>query len=179
MVQVIGLIGSERKVVLFIACSLDGYIAGIDGEIGWLFSDQDYGHMDFLNRIDTVIMGRTTYDQLLGMGNYPYQGKDGYVFSRLAMGGDEHVEFVKGPVNEFINVLRANEGRDIGLVGGSEILYHFMMAEIVDEFIISMHPIVLGQGIPLFMAGISTNKLRLEGVRSFSSGLVQMIYKRV
>ena len=173
------MIGNKRKVVLFIACSLDGYIAGIDGDIGWLFTDQDYGYADFLKRVDTIIMGRTTYDQLLRMGDYPYQGKECYVFSRSVIGGDEHAEFVNSPVTEFIEGLRTREGKDIWLVGGSEIIYHFMMAELVDEFIISAHPFILGQGIPLFKAGIPTSKVRLEGVESFASGLVQMSYKRI
>jgi dihydrofolate reductase len=170
--------GRERKVVLYIACSLDGHIAGNDGDIGWLFTDQGYGYAEFLARTDSIVMGRKTYDQLLGMGDFPYVGKDCYVFSRSAMGGDENVEFVNGNVKEFIDGLRANDGKDIWLVGGSELIYHFMTAGMVDEFIISVHPVVLGQGIPLFRNGIPTCGLRLENVETFSSGLVQMSYVR-
>ena len=170
--------GGKRKVMLFIASSLDGYIAGTDGDISWLLSDQDYGYRDFLERIDTVVMGRKTYDQLLGMGDYPYRGMDCYVFSRSAMGGDENAEFVNGPVDEFVQGRLANEGKDIWLVGGSELINHFMMADLVDELVISVHPIVLGQGIPLFKAGTPTCMLRLVEARSFSSGLVQSRYVR-
>lgn len=176
LVQVVALKGTERKVVLYVACSLDGYIAGPDGDIRWLFTDQDYGYADFLKRIDSIIMGRKTYDQLLDMGDFPYAGKDCYVFSRSAMGGDENVEFVNSPVKEFIEGLRANDGKDIWLVGGSELIHDFMLAAIVDEFIISIHPMILGQGIPLFRTGLPTYELQLVNSESFSSGLVQMSY---
>jgi len=170
--------GGRRKVVLFIASSLDGYIAGTDGDISWLFSDQDYGYKELLGRTDTIVMGRKTYDQLLGMGDYPYRGMECYVFSRSAMGGDENAEFVNGPVDELVQGLLTKDGKDIWLVGGSELVYHFMMADLVDEFVISVHPIVLGQGIPLFKAGTPTCRLRLVEARSFSSGLVQSSYVR-
>jgi dihydrofolate reductase len=172
------LTGTRRKIVLFIACSLDGYIAGKDGDISWLFNDQDYGYSDFLSRIDTVVMGRKTYDQVLEMGDFPYHGKDCYVFSHSVMGGDENVEFVNRPVNEFIDELRTTNGKDIWLVGGSELILDFMKVDVVDEFIISVHPIIIGEGIPLFQIGTPFTKLHLIGSRSFSSGLVQVSYIR-
>ncbi len=170
--------GKERKIVLYIACSLDGYIAGSDGNISWLFTDQDYGYTGFITRIDSIVMGRETFDRVLDMGDFPYSGKDCYVFSRSSMGGDENVEFVNDPVKEFIEGLRATDGTDIWLVVGSEHIYHFMTAALIDEFIISVHPVVLGQGIPLFRNGIPTCELQLVSVESFSSGLVQMSYLR-
>jgi dihydrofolate reductase len=164
----------KRKVVLFIASSLDGYIAGKDDDISWLFDDNDYGYRGFLASVDTVLMGRRTYDLALQMGPFPYADKDCYVFSRSLMGGDENVEFVDRPVKEFVETLREREGKDIWLMGGSELIFHFMKAGIVDEFVISVHPRILGDGIPLFMPGISSLALRLVGSESFSSGLVQM-----
>ena len=71
-----------RKIILYIACSLDGYIARSDGSVDWLFTDQDYGYTGFLGSVDTVVMGRKTYDQVLTFGPYPYSGKTGYVVSR-------------------------------------------------------------------------------------------------
>lgn len=167
-----------RKVVLFIACSLDGYIAGKDDDISWLFDDGDYGYREFLATIDTVLMGRRTYDLALQMGPFPYADKECYVFSRSLMGGDEHAEFVNQPVKEFVDMLREQEGKDIWLVGGSELIAGFMMAGLVDEFIVSVHPMILGDGIPLFKPGIPSCPLRLIGTESFSSGLVQMHYLR-
>src|SRR5664280_2433639 len=97
--------GKERKIVLFIACSLDGYIAGRDDDISWLFDDDDYGYKKFLSSIDTVLMGRRTYDLALRMGPFPYADKDCYVFSRSLMGGDDNVEFVNQPEKEFVQKL--------------------------------------------------------------------------
>jgi dihydrofolate reductase len=168
---------SARKVVLFIACSLDGHIAGKDDDISWLFDDQDYGYRDFLAYIDTVLMGRRTYDLAMQMGPFPYADKECYVFSRTLMGGDEHVEFVDQPVAEFVDMLRERDGKDIWLVGGSELILDFMSAGVVDEFIISVHPRILGDGIPLFKPGFAPVALILLGTKSFSSGLVQMHYK--
>jgi dihydrofolate reductase len=73
-----------RKVKLFIASSLDGYIAREDGSIDWLYTDGDYGYMQFYNSVNTVLMGRKTYDQTLGFGiEYPYKDKKNYVFSQI------------------------------------------------------------------------------------------------
>jgi dihydrofolate reductase len=171
-------LGENRKVVLFIACSLDGYIAGKDDDIKWLFDDEDYGYVSFLASIDVVLMGRRTYDLVLQMGPFPYVGKECYVFSRSLMGGDDNVEFVNQPVKGFLDALRENEGKNIWLVGGSELISHFMQADIVDEFIISVHPRILGSGIPLFKPGTPSYPLRLMGLESFSSGLVQIHYRR-
>jgi dihydrofolate reductase len=166
----------KRKVVLFIACSLDGYIAGIDDDTGWLFNDDDYGYKEFLSSVDTVLMGRRTYDMALRMGPFPYPDKDCYVFSRSLMGGDENVEFVNQPVSEFVKTLREKEGTDIWLVGGSELIDPFMKDHLIDEFIISIHPILLGEGIPMFRSGFPRQTLSLEGTATFPSGLIQVHY---
>jgi dihydrofolate reductase len=169
---------AKRKVVLFIACSLDGYIAGRDDDISWLFDDDDYGYREFLGSVDTVVMGRRTYDILLRMGPFPYTDKECYVFSRTLMGGDEHVEFVDQPVTEFIEMLREKDGKDIWLEGGSELIFDFMKAGLVDEFVISVHPRILGDGIPLFKPGTPTTVLGQVRSESFPSGLVQIRYER-
>ncbi|HEY3420670.1 MAG TPA: dihydrofolate reductase family protein [Methanomassiliicoccales archaeon] len=170
--------GKARKVVLFIACSLDGYIAGTDDDISWLFSDDDYGYSKFLSSIDTVLMGRRTYDQVLRMGPFPYADKDCYVFSRSLMGGDDNVEFVNQPVSEFVQVLRERDGADIWLVGGSELIEAFMKERLIDEFIISIHPVVLGEGIPMLRTGLPRQDLDLKGNLTFSSGLIQVHYAK-
>jgi len=171
-------IEKDRKIVLFIACSLDGYIAGKDDDISWLFHDDDYGYKKFLASIDTILMGRRTYDQVLRMGPFPYSDKECYVFSRSLMGGDDNVEFVNLPVKEFVNGLREREGSDIWLVGGSELIEHFMKERMIDEFVISIHPIVLGEGIPMFKSGFPRQALNLKWNTSFTSGLIQVHYTR-
>jgi dihydrofolate reductase len=170
---------AKRKVVLFIACSLDGYIAGKDDGISWLFDDADYGYREFLASVDTVVMGRRTYDLALRMGPFPYADKECYVFSRSLMGGDDHVEFVDQPVAEFIEMLRGRDGKDIWLVGGSELIFDFMKAGLVDEFVISVHPRILGDGILLFKPGTPSVALSLVRSESFPSGLVQIRYTKI
>lgn len=167
-----------RNICLFIASSLDGYIARTSGAIDWLFTDQDYGYSEFFAQIDTVIMGRKTYEQVLSFGEYPYVGKKSFVFSKTLQGkSHRYVEFVGSNLIDFINTLRQSEGQDIWLVGGSEIVHFFMQNGFIDELILSIHPIVLGSGIPLFARDPNIETLlELKNVRTFDSGLVQVIY---
>lgn len=168
-----------RKVVLFIATSLDGYIARTSGDIGWLFTDQDYGYTDFLASIDTIIMGRRTYEQALSFGEYPYKDKQGFVFSRTHKEEkDEHVTFISGDIAGFVEGLKRDTGKNIWLVGGSQVIHSCMGHDLIDEFIISVHPIILGDGIPLFRAPLPERKLNFLHCRTFDTGLVQLTYVR-
>ncbi len=84
-----------RKISLFIASSLDGYIARGSGEVDWLFTDQDYGYTEFFTQVDTLIMGHKTYQQVLSFGDYPYQEKEVFIFSRTEQGEtDNQAKFV-------------------------------------------------------------------------------------
>lgn len=168
-----------RKVVLYIATSVDGYIARKDGSVDWLppLGDEDYGYSKFLATVDTVVMGRVTYEQLLTFGPYPYEGKNGYVFSSVRRGRDANVEFVNSPPQKFVERLRSEKGSDIWLVGGAELVDSFLSAELIDRFIISVAPVVLGEGIPLFFPDGKERKLRLAESKSFPSGLVQSTYE--
>jgi dihydrofolate reductase len=104
-----------RQVILFIASSLDGYIARTSGDVDWLFTDQDYGYTDFFANIDTLLMGRHTYEQVLSFGEYPYQGKQGFVFSRTRGGvSDENVTFISDNLASFVESLRAAQERTFG-----------------------------------------------------------------
>jgi dihydrofolate reductase len=169
-----------RKVVLFIATSLDGFIARPDGGIDWLFSDADYGYQAFFDAIDTAVMGRKTYELSLSFGPpYVYEGKASYVFSHTKAGGrDENAEFIAGSPKDLIGSLRARAGKDIWLVGGAELVRDFLAEDLIDEFIISIHPIVLGAGIPLFPAPGRELSLTLKSSIAFESGLVQLHYDR-
>jgi len=110
-----------RKIKLFIACSLDGYIAKEDGSVNWLPENTDSGYDQFYSSIDTVLMGQKTYEQILTFGKYPYKDKISYVFSRNPnQKKDENVEFTS-EVEEFTKKLVSSSGKDIWLVGGSEI----------------------------------------------------------
>lgn len=167
-----------RKIRLFIASSLDGYIARKSGEVDWLFTDQDYGYTEFFNQIDTVLIGSKTYQQMLGFGEYPYQGKKGFVFSNSLQGkSDDNVEFIGGDLQGFINTLRQSSGGDIWLVGGGQIIYYFIRHGLIDELILSIHPIILGDGIPLIWKDSSLETLlELKNVKTYDSGLLQVFY---
>lgn len=167
-----------RKIRLFIASSLDGYIARTSGEVDWLFTDQNYGYTEFLDKIDTLIMGNKTYQQILGFGEYPYKGKQGFVFSKtLKNAKDNNIEFVTGDWANFINNLRQSPGRDIWLVGGAQTIHFFMKHGFVDELILSIHPIILGNGIPLIVKDPSLETaLVLKDVKIYDSGLLQVYY---
>jgi dihydrofolate reductase len=168
-----------RRVILFIASSLDGCIAGPMGEINWLFSDQDYGYTEFFAGVDTVVMGRLTYEVSLSFGEYPYKDRKGFVFSRTKAGTrDANVPFVGEEPGPFVGKLKKRAGKNVWLVGGAPIIQSCMIHDVIDEFVISIHPVILGDGIPLFRGPMPTTKLKLQDCQSFDTGLVQLTYSR-
>lgn len=168
-----------RQLILFIASSLDGYIARTNGDVDWLFTDQDYGYTDFFALVDIVLMGRRTYEQILAFGEYPYIGTQGFVFSRTCGGErDQNVEFISSDLTNFIQGLKSGTGKDIWLVGGAQIIQSCLQHNLIDKFIISIHPIILGDGIPLFRAPSSMRELNLLHCQSFDTGLLQLTYVR-
>ncbi len=167
------------KVVLFIATSLDGYIAGPAGEIDWLLHDADYGYQAFFDSVGALVMGRKTYELSLSFGAWPYADKPAYVFTRQTPPHDSRVQFVAGDASGLIAGLRARANKNIWLVGGGALVSTFMQHGLIDEFVISIHPLLLGAGIPLFEPGVARRTLRLVGVTSFASGLVQPRYTAV
>lgn len=166
-----------RRIKLFIASSLDSYIARPDGGIDWLFSDGDYGYQAFYDSIDTVVMGRKTWDLARTFGEFPYPGKAAYVFSRSRDRTHPRAQFVAEPVGAFMRTLRAQPGLDIWLVGGGELVREFLNTGLVDDFIVSIHPIVLGAGLPLFPAPCGETRLRHVQTVPYPSGLVQIHYR--
>ncbi len=164
-----------RKLTLFIACSLDGYIAREDGGVDWLFTDADYGYRRFFRSIDTMLMGRKTYEKALELGDRSYGEKRWIVFSRRKMRGPEAVSFERDPVAA-ARRLKRGKGKGIWLVGGSQLLSALLEAGLVDEMMIFVHPIILGKGIPLFRT-LSERKLKLSGSKRFRSGLVLLHYE--
>lgn len=167
-----------RPLVCFIATSLDGYIAGPNGEIDWLLTDQDYGYRPFYTSVDTVVMGRKTYDLCLTFGEYPYPGIPNYVWSRTRHGKDEHATFWSGNLAGLLKKLKQQEGKTIWLVGGSALVGEAITYDLLDELIVSIHPLVLGDGVPLFPRGLPKTQFQLVTSESFSTGLVQVTYRR-
>src|ERR687895_1407908 len=172
-----------RKIKLYIASSLDCFIADENGSIDWLFSDADYGYTEFYDSIDTILVGRKTYEQSLTFEEYPYKGKKVYVFTHSAKEQLDKeasdVEYIDKDIPEFVRRLiqQPVSNRDIWLLGGGEIVSQFLNADLVDEIILSVHPIILGKGIPLFSNINKRVNLRLLESIPFESGLVQLCYR--
>jgi len=163
----------NRKLVVFIATSLDGYIATKEDSLEWLFKvegEGDNGYSEFYDTVDTVIMGKRTYDWLMeqGLEEFPYQNKECYVFTRSTIQDTKDVKFVNEDVTNFVEKLMSQDGKSIWVVGGGELLHSFIQENLVDEFIITIAPTILGDGILLFKGGDYQVDLSLKGTRKFN-----------
>jgi dihydrofolate reductase len=168
-----------RRLQLFIGASLDGCIAGPNGDRSWQFHDADYGSTPFHARVDTVLMGRRTYETALSFDAWPYAGRRVVVFTRqpdLAVSTPDTVATSRQPA-DVVAELRARDGGTLWLAGGSELVHACLDAELVDDIIVSIHPLILGSGTPLFATGTRRTALALTGERRFPSGLVQLVYR--
>ena len=163
-----------KKLVLYIAMSLDGFIAKKDNSLDWLFRtscEGDNGYYDFYETVDTILMGRKTYDQILILenGKFPYKNKKCYVFTRQYNENNEHVEFINDNIVDFVNQIKAEEGKRIWLVGGGELLHEFLEHKLVDELIIQIAPIIIGKGIRLFKEDNLEIELILKETKSVNN----------
>lgn len=169
-----------RKIIVYIATSADGYIARRDGDFSWLDRKPvkgNYGMARFYRRVDTVIMGRKTYEIGVKMGQAGYAGMQNYVFSRtLQKGDDPNIEFVNEDVASFARRIRRGRGKHIWLVGGSETIAAFLDSGQVDEFIIHVIPLFIGEGIPLVQPRHRNLPLHLRKVRRYRDGVVRLHY---
>ena len=165
-----------RKIILFIASSLDGYITRENGNIDWLPKNTSSGYDNFIKSVDTVIMGKKTYDQILTFEDYPYKDKKSFIFTRSNdYSKNENIKFVHD-VDELVKLILPNSGTKIWLIGGSEIISTFVNLDFVDEIILSIIPIVLGKGIPLFQNIKKEVKLELIKTTNYDA-LVELHYK--
>lgn len=173
-----------RKVILFIAMSLDGYIARENNDISWLSivenPNEDYGYSTFVQDIDTVIMGRKTYEKVISFGiEFPHNGKKCYVISRTKTGYDENIEYYSENLDILISDLKSKEGKNIFVDGGAEVVNELLKLDMIDEFVISIVPIFLGSGIRLFKDGRPEQRLNLISSKEFMTGLVQLRYEKL
>lgn len=174
---------NKRKLFLFIAMSLDGYIAKLDDDISFLAQvekqGEDYGYSKFIESVGTIILGRRTYDKILSMGSgLPYGNKDIYVMTRTLRADEGNVHFYSGEVANLVSSLRSREGLHIYCDGGAEIVHQLLMDDLIDEMIISIIPVLLGDGISLFKRGFQEKGITLQSATSYEKGLVQMHYIR-
>lgn len=169
----------QRKMKLFIASTLDGYIATAEHSLDWLFNvdgEGDNGFSKFYETIDTIIMGRVTYDWIMAHENeFPYKDKKCYVFSRTNKKDNDDVTFIKGYVAQFTNEIKKEDGKNIWIVGGAELLVNFIKEKLVDEIIVTIAPVLLGNGIPLFKHNDIQTLLKLKGINQYNQ-FVELSY---
>jgi dihydrofolate reductase len=174
----------DRKVVLYISMSLDGYIATKDNSLEFLSmveqEGEDYGYNDFIKSVDTVIIGRKTYEKVLSMGfDYPHIDKDVYILTRNEKPQIGNFKYYSGDLKQLVRTLKSNSGKNIYCDGGAEIANELIKNNLIDEYIISVIPILLGEGIKLFNDGRPEQKLELVATKQFDKGLTQIHYKRI
>lgn len=174
-----------RKLSLFIATSLDGYIAKPDDDLSFLKivekEGEDYGYSEFTAKIDTIILGRKTYDYVLqeiGTSHYDNGQRDVYVITRTERPKVGRTTFYAGNLTELVQKLKSEDGKDIYCDGGAEIINELLQHDLIDEFIISVIPILTGNGTRLFKDNRPEQQLELVNAKSFDTGLVQLYYKR-
>lgn len=171
----------NRKLCLFIAMSLDGYIAKPDGDISFLDEmnqeGEDYGYLTFIETIDTVILGRKTYDKILSMGmENPYGNRDVFVVTRTPRENSGKTTFYSGDLKQLVTTLKSKSEKNIYCDGGAEIVQQLLNLDLIDEITISIIPVLLGKGIRLFDKTYPQQKLKLIESKSFLKGLTQLHY---
>jgi len=166
-----------RKIILGLAVTLDGLIEGPYGEYDWCFSDQDYGMKDFLKDIDAVFYGRKSYELMMSLEDNPFGGIKRYVFSTTWTAPGKGFELVSGDIVAEVKKIKKSEGKNIWLFGGASLTASLMNTGLVDELWLSVHPILLGAGKPLFSGILERVKLQLTETKPYDTGLVSLRYR--
>lgn len=172
----------NRKVILYISTSVDGYIADTKGSVSWINGqdenyESDYGYNDFIKSVDTVIMGYNTYKQIteeLSPNEWVYQGLQSYVFTEKSINDTDDIKFVNEDINLFIDKLKKEAGKNIWICGGANLLNQLVKEDLIDEYHITTIPIILGSGIRLFQEN-NIIKLRLKESTE-ENGIITNIY---
>lgn len=174
-----------RKVILYIAMSLDGYIADRKGNVDWLAGQDDAGEQidtygAFINEVDTVVMGWNTYRQItteLSPEEWPYQGLTTYVITHRRQPSSADIRFVQEEPCSLVRRLREEQGRAIWICGGSRIIQPLVREDLLDVYHISVIPTILGAGLPLFAEISQKIKLKLRSTQVYN-GIVESVYVR-
>ncbi|MDP2042924.1 MAG: dihydrofolate reductase family protein [Algoriphagus sp.] len=174
----------NRKTILYIAASADGYIAKPGDNLDFLNAvaqeGEDYGYGAFYDQIDTVIMGKRTYDWVMEqVSEFPHQGKETYVLTREKLDPIGTIQFYSGNLSELVSRLKTRTGKHIFVDGGAQTVHRFLEDGLLDEVIISYIPVLLGEGIRLFQGRVAEQKLELVSSKNYTSGLVQVHYRVV
>lgn len=174
------------SIKLYIATTLDGYIAKNDGNLDWLHdlpntNQSDFGYGEFISGIDTLIMGRSTYDAIIGFGiEWPYKDSITYVVSQnkdLVL-SSPNTHLLNELSAEQIDQIKNSSTKGIWLVGGGQLVSHFLELRLIDEMILSIVPKLIGSGIPLFPPIQTEQDFILTRTESFENGLVSLHYTK-
>lgn len=174
-----------RKISLFIAMSLDGYIAKPNNDLSFLKmvekEGEDYGYTAFTETIDTLIVGRKTYDYVvkeIGSSHYDNGERDVYIITRTVRPSVGRTNFYSGDLTTLVKQLQSQNGKNIYCDGGAEVIDELLKNNLIDEMIISIIPILLGNGTRLFKDERPEQLLHFIEAKSFETGLVKLYYKR-
>lgn len=172
-----------RKVTLYIAMSLDGYIADSDGNVDWLNGQDRYvenidTYSTFIKDIDTVVMGWKTYHQVsteLSPDEWIYSALTSYIITHRTLPSTENLKFVQDNPCEIVHRLKQESGRGIWICGGANIIHPLVEADLIDEYYISIIPTLLGSGIRLWEENNREIKLKLVHTQSYN-GITELVY---
>ena len=173
------------SVVLYISMSLDGFITTKDDDLSWLEmvngTGEDYGYFEMKSRMGSYIVGRKTYDVVRNLcnGEFPAANDfDCYIITRQSIPKKENITFYNGDVKDLITKLKSTSDKDIYCDGGGEVVRLLMGKDLIDEYIISIIPIILGDGKRLFLGEIGGINIEAISTKKYNSGLIQVHYKR-
>ena len=169
-----------RKIIAYLATSADGFIARPDGDVAWLDRPRppdDYGMAAFLKSVDTVVMGRATWEVGQKLGGAVIEGKRNIVLSRtLPAFAVPGAVVENAEPAELAQRLRSEKGRNVWLMGGADVFGGFLSAGAIDEIVIHIVPVLIGTGIPLLDAAPRQVELKLRSTRKFGDGVVRIHY---
>lgn len=168
---------------LYVAATVDGYIARTDGRVDFLdaYNPDEFGFQSFMAQIGIIIMGRATYDQVVSFPTWTYAGKRVVVLTHKALEPSRPgVERYSGDLRSLIANLRCDTTQDIWVCGGATVVRDMLNANLIDQLELFLIPLLLGDGKPLFPPAAHQTRLRLDRIERFSpSGVVQLVYKRI
>jgi len=171
--------GRDRKIILGLGISLDGYIARRDGSVDFLFMPKDYSMGPFFKTVDTCVLGRKTYEDGLKMGGSFDGSMKTYVFSKTLPPGDRNnVTFTNDSPSAIVAEIRRKPGKHVWLMGGGILIRDFLKEDLVDELYIGVVPVLIGEGIPLFPNGFPQREFALIENNSYSRGMIALRYER-
>lgn len=168
-----------RKIILNVAVSLDSFIEGPNGEYDWCFTDGDYGMAAFLAETDAIFFGRKSYELYIASFSNMWNDKKHYVFSNTLQSLNSNAVLLSGGIEKKVQELKTEAGKDIWLFGGASLSTSLLKANLIDEFLLAIHPVILGKGKALFNGTDTRTWLRLTESKTYESGLVQNRYTLV